>query len=246
MTTNLYLIRHGEGAYQVDKIVPGPKGDKGLSPLGREQATRLRDRLAATNEFKADVLIASPLNRARETAEIIAPALKLSLTLDEEVQEMKPGEADGLTFAESEEKYGPYPDFRLNPFEIRCPDSENWPQFVVRAAHALNRITTEHEGKNIVVVCHGGIVDASLTYFFGLSGVSMPRVILNTHNTSITRWRKGVFEEHPQVWQLAHYNDTMHLRGIKTGRRVNWADLAGQPVTGQDQMAVPIPTEEPD
>src|SRR4051794_29958771 len=101
--TDLYIIRHGEGDYQVRKIVPGPKGDKGLSDLGRQQARRLHDRLAATSEIKADVLIASSLPRARETAEIIAPALGLPVLLDDDLQELRPGETDGLTFAEADE-----------------------------------------------------------------------------------------------------------------------------------------------
>ncbi|WP_198925277.1 histidine phosphatase family protein [Dictyobacter vulcani] len=53
--THLYLIRHGEAMSAVERFV----GDGGLSPLGILQAQRLRDRLAATKEIAADVLIAS-------------------------------------------------------------------------------------------------------------------------------------------------------------------------------------------
>ncbi|HEX2910091.1 MAG TPA: histidine phosphatase family protein [Chloroflexia bacterium] len=244
MVTNLYLIRHGEGSYQVEMIVPGMKGDTGLSPLGRQQAERLRERLKGTAEIKADVLIASNLARARQTAEIIAPALGLPVILDEEVQEMRPGEADGLTFQQAEQKYGKYPDYRQKPFATHAPGSENWPEFTLRAVSALERITREYAGKNIVVVCHGGVIDASMVYFFGLSGTVPPRVIFNTHNTSITHWRRGRIESMPDTWQMMSYNDTMHLRGLKRGQTINWTELSGTTDTGRDQMAQPIPTEE--
>lgn len=53
------------------------------------QAERLRDRLARTGEITADVLIASPLPRARQTAEMLAPALGLMVTLDAEMEEWR-------------------------------------------------------------------------------------------------------------------------------------------------------------
>ena len=80
--TNLYLIRHGEAHSNVNPVIGGMKGDQGLTPLGRAQAQRLRDRLMRSGEIKADVLIASDLPRAAQTAETIAPALRLPITWD--------------------------------------------------------------------------------------------------------------------------------------------------------------------
>src|SRR5712692_9494422 len=98
--THLYLIRHAEMS-----PMKGFLRDEGLSPLGRLQAERLRDRLAATQEIKADVLISSTFLRARQTAEIIAPALDLVPLPDDDIQEMRPGEACGLPVKEFREKY---------------------------------------------------------------------------------------------------------------------------------------------
>src|SRR5437588_12763268 len=91
--THLYLIRHGAALGAVKRII----GNTPLSPFGITQAERLRDRLAATGEIAADVLISSTLVRARQTAEIIAPALGLPILFDDEVQEMRPGVADGMS-----------------------------------------------------------------------------------------------------------------------------------------------------
>src|SRR5262249_22253167 len=77
--TNLYLIRHADYTFGLED---GKYRDLGLTPLGVKQAELLRDRLATTGEIKADVLIASTMPRARQTAEILAPALGLPVVLD--------------------------------------------------------------------------------------------------------------------------------------------------------------------
>ncbi|HYX51068.1 MAG TPA: histidine phosphatase family protein, partial [Ktedonobacteraceae bacterium] len=148
--TDLYLIRHGEALGAVLDII----GDTALSPLGILQAEHLRDRLTATGEIAADVLISSTLKRARQTAEIIAPALDLPILFDDEVQELRDGVAEGMHEDEYRAKYGAV-NFRETPFRQVAPAGENWGQFVLRACTALDRIVREHEGKTIAVVCHG-------------------------------------------------------------------------------------------
>ena len=69
----------------------------GLSAEGVAQAERLRDRLAATGEIRGDVLIFSHLAQVRETAEIIAPALGLPVVIDEQYEEFRLGECEGLS-----------------------------------------------------------------------------------------------------------------------------------------------------
>jgi len=64
--TQLYLIRHGQAFCNVENLIAGMESDVGLTPVGVAQAERLRDRLSATGEIAADVLIASTLPRARQ------------------------------------------------------------------------------------------------------------------------------------------------------------------------------------
>ena len=238
--THLYIIRHGQAISAVQRRV----GNTGLSPLGIVQAERLRDRLAATGEIAADVLIASTLLRARHTAEIIAPAFALPIIFDSQIEEWRdPEEAEG----QSEEKYGAkFRELPLDqkPFYKFSPTTESWSQFTLRACTALNRITQEHEGKTIVLVCHGGIVDASFLFFFGLSTVQFPRAFFNTRNTSITHWRKASYVNvFPPGWILQKYNDTMHLRDIDTPARIPWDGLRAQAATGADKPQTPTEVE---
>jgi probable phosphoglycerate mutase len=236
--THLYLIRHGEAVGAVQRRVADAIPDAGLTPLGRSQAARLRDRLASTHEIAADVLIASTFERARETAEIIAPALgNLPLTLDEDVQELRTGEADGLPWEEFDSRYGPH-DFDQDPYTPVAPGGESWSHFKLRVGAALHRIIREHAGKTIVIVCHGGVIDGSFLYFFGLPTLTHPPIGFLTHNTSITEWESYDHRGSPR-WRLVRYNDDLHLRD-----HVQWVGVSAEAETGADALAVPLPTEE--
>src|SRR5947209_20206285 len=212
--THLYLIRHAEAIAAVQDII----GDTDLTPLGITQAEHLRDRLAATREIAADVLIASTFLRARQTAQIIAPALGLPLILDDNIQEMRPGEAEGMTLKQFREAFGVV-DFERDPFRPMAPGGESWGQFVLRTGSSLDRIVREYEGKTIVLVCHGGIIDGSFLYFFKMSAWTLPLTRFYTRNTSITQWQQMTSEKNEKHWHLIKYNDAFHLHDIgKIGR----------------------------
>ncbi len=237
--TQLYLIRHGETLGAIHDII----GDTALSPLGIQQAERLRDRLATTGEIAADVLISSTLKRARQTAEILAPALKLPILFDDEVHELRDGAADGMSEKEYRAKYGTV-NFRETPFRQVAPAGENWGQFVLRVSTALDRILRQYEGKTIVIVCHGGVIGISFLYFFGINTVQYPRTGFDTSNTSITHWRKTTYADRPPRWRLIRYNDDMHLRDITSRVRIPWHEIAAQPAQGGEQPAVPLEEDE--
>ncbi|NJO07059.1 MAG: histidine phosphatase family protein [Chloroflexaceae bacterium] len=246
MKTNLYLIRHGEAVVNVKPIVGGMRGDTGLTEHGVQQAERLRDRLRDTQEIKADILIASTLPRARQTAEIIAPALGLSLTFDEEVQEMRVGEADGMSNKDAWEKYGT-PRLDRDPFRVIAPGGESWSSFVLRVANALSRLTREHQGKTIVVVCHGGVIDSSFIYFFGMNSLMPPVAGFYTHNTSITQWQQYTDSyDGGTRWRLIKYNDIFHLHEVGVSESLDWRSIAPHTARSGDRASVPLLTEERD
>lgn len=219
--TQLYLIRHGEALGAVQNVI----GDTPLSSHGIVQAERLRDRLLATGEICADVLISSTFTRARQTAEIIAPALGLPITLDDEVQELRNGDSDGMPVEEYRATYGGV-NFRETPFKPVAPKGENWGQFVLRVCTALDRILRQHEGKTIIIVCHGGIIGVSFLYFLGVDTLHYPQAGFDSSNTSITHWARYSIPGRPLRWRLACFNDNMHLRDIDAPVRIPWQSLS--------------------
>lgn len=221
--THLYLIRHGDAT----ATSTNPLEDPRLTTLGVAQAERLRDRLAASGEIKADVLIASTMLRARQTAEIIAPALGLPILYDDEVQEWRFPEDETLNVDEYIEHFKNVPHDQKPFFQI-MPGAESWVQFMLRASTALNRITRQYEGKTIVVVCHGGVIDASFHFFMHLSTLYIPSSYFDTYNTSITHWYRTMQnpEGYPPGWTLERYNDIMHLRDLNSSTRIPWREIA--------------------
>jgi probable phosphoglycerate mutase len=209
--TNLHLIRHGEAEINVRRVVGGKRGDTGLTPRGAAQAERLRERLAGGREIRADVLVSSPLPRARETAEILAPALGLPVTLDDALQEIDPGEADGLTFEEAISRFG-IPDFEREPDRPLCPGGESWIGFMRRVAGALDRLAQAHEGRTVVLVTHGGFIDGSFVHFLRLATISFPGSRFAPHHTSLTHWQHRPPRGPAGGWRLVSFNDAFHTR----------------------------------
>jgi probable phosphoglycerate mutase len=246
--THLYLVRHGEAYANSENILAGMKTDRGLNDLGVTQAERLRDRLAATGEINADVLIASTLPRAMQTAQIIAPALGLEIVPDDEVQEFNVGQADGLNVMEYVERFGPFKDARQDPYTPLAPGGDSWGSFVTRVGAALHRIADTHEGKTVVIVCHGGVVDASLLLGLGMATIAPAVGQFHTRNTSITEWERGVlshaWEGRAEIkrWRLLRYNDDLHVRDIRSSARIQWTRLVSPHMEGEEPGA-PLPTE---
>ena len=188
-------------------------------------------------------VISSTMLRAKQTAEIIAPALGLPIIFDDEVQEQRPGEALNMSEDEFREIFGPV-EFEQKPYFRLAPGAESWVEFSLRAGTALQRITREHDGKTIVIICHGGIIDASFLFFLGLSSLQFPQVLFDTHNTSITHWYKEANDwveqlNLPVSWILDYYNDTMHLRDLDSPVRIPWKQIAAKPVTGIETSMAP-------
>jgi probable phosphoglycerate mutase len=236
--TDLYLIRHGEAINAIE----GKIGNSGLSPLGILQAERLRDRLAATKEIKADILIASTLHRAHQTAQIVAPALGLPIVLDDTIQELRPGEAEGMTIEEYRGAFGEV-DFEVDPYQPMATGGESWADFMTRVGSALHRIIHEHEGKTIVLFCHGGVIDGSFLYFFKVSAWTPPTAHFFTRNTSITHWQQKTMEDNKKYWRLMKYNDAFHLHDIGSQATIPWGQLLPRPASDADRPTVPIQTE---
>ena len=228
--SNIYLIRH---AQQVEGFISAEEQlyEQPLAPIGVIQAEHLRDRLAATHEIQADVLISSPLLRARTTAEIIAPALGLPVMLDDEFQEFRIGNRADTSGKDSGE-LSSFVDFEREPLRILALGGESWKQFISRITCAFDRITHDLDGKTILIVTHDGVICASFLYFLGLQSLKFVKGMFRpafgqfyTNTTSITNWYKSLFSDlQPQepVWTLVRFNDDVHLYDIGSETRINW------------------------
>ena len=222
--TRLVLVRHGEAACNVGGVVGGPRGCTGLTEQGRRQAGALGTRLTETGELaRAAALYTSVLARAVETAAIAAPGIGgreggSPTVADCGLCELHPGDADGLTWDEFRARYGE-PDFDAHPDAPVAPGGESWTSFVSRATDSLRRVADRHQGELVVVVCHAGVIEASLLRFLPVGGRT--RLGLATEHTSLTEWERtedgrsdGRSDDRvgSGTWRLLRYNDAAHLR----------------------------------
>jgi 2,3-bisphosphoglycerate-dependent phosphoglycerate mutase len=203
----LVLIRHGEAECSVRGVFGGHVGCSGLTVVGRRQAERLRDRLKQSDELKAHVLLSSPLPRALQTADIIASAVRAGERFEEpDLEELRPGDCDGLTREEFVRRYGEF-DMLMEPGRPISPRGESWNSFSARVSRTLESLARLYDGKTVAVTSHAGFIAASIITLF-----QAPRPGVGTYlaplPTSMTEWR---WSADSQLWQLHKYNDHHHL-----------------------------------
>lgn len=148
MTTELYLVRHGETDWNQQHRIQGLT-DIPLNDTGRDQA-RATGRLLARRRW--DGVYASPLSRAFETASIIAGEVGLGEPLPvDALVERNYGDAEGLDFGAVE---------RLYPDRASVPGQESREDVIARVMPALRDLAMAHPGESLVVVSHGGAIRA--------------------------------------------------------------------------------------
>lgn len=102
----LYLLRHGQTEWNRDRRLQG-QGNSPLTDLGRQQAGLMADLLAREiSEPSKFRLVSSPLQRARETAAVVAARLGLPLEFDPRLAEIALGEWEGRFYAEVQRECG--------------------------------------------------------------------------------------------------------------------------------------------
>lgn len=210
LVSRLVLVRHGESNVTVRRVIGGLRTCTGLSDLGREQAVRLRDRWVAHPEFEPDLIVASTYPRAVETAEIVAGAFAgVAVEQRAAFGEHDPGpECDGLSYDEFVARHGSFGWQQDDPFATTFPGGETIAAFHYRIGRAVRDLLDEHPERRVVVVCHGGVIDAVLRQVLRAPGTGSFQVY--TRNASITE-----VERLPVgMWRLLRYNDAAHLAGL--------------------------------
>jgi len=205
--TRLVIVRHGEAFCNAEDFVGGHEGCRGLTDLGARQVTALAARLRRTAELgAAAALYSSILPRALETAEILRTALGGDVPFEArcELCERHPGEADGLTWAEYDTRYGSLLP-ATEPERPLSPGGESWLEFLDRAEKALYDVLEAHPGGLVVVSGHAGIIGASLVRFLRLPDHgTLAR--FHPDNSSMTEWAYTGGR-----WWLVRFNDAAHL-----------------------------------
>lgn len=161
--TVLHLLRHGEHVAQ-GRVLVGRTPEVGLSERGRAQVECVAGRLAQDG---IAALYASPLQRTRETAEIVAARLSLPVGYRDDLIELDFGEWTGLTFDEvrRDERWRAWSRHRGI---ATLPGGETMRTVQHRIVDALLELHASHPHQAVLVVSHGDVIRAALLFALGM------------------------------------------------------------------------------
>jgi len=200
---HITLLRHGESVGNADGYHQG-QFDFELTETGRLQVRTLAERWQAKgNQF--DAIIASPLARARQTAEILTESLSVPLEFDLLWMELNNGVLAGLKHEVASEKY-PRPDFR-NPYTPIGQTGESEWELYLRAGKAVQSLLYRSPGRYLVV-SHGGILNMALRAILGIT----PQANWQGASFRFLNTTYAVLEYDPQRhrWGLDQFNPQAH------------------------------------
>jgi broad specificity phosphatase PhoE len=191
----LILVRHGETVHNVAGIAQG-WNDSALSERGERQVRALAERLKSSG---VTAIYSSPLGRALATAEVVAEATGLPVTVLDELREMNYGTWEGRSFLDvrqvDEEAYQRW----INDEEAACPGGESHAGVRRRLERAFAAMTTAKP----VVITHGTAIRISVTALLELP-------VMTARHFAQDNAAINIFFRRGERWVLKVWNDTTH------------------------------------
>ena len=155
----LYIARHGETAWNAENLVCG-RTDLPLTERGMEQARLLAENAVGKG---IEVIIASPLLRARQTAQAVSDAIGVPVEIDQRLIELDFGIFEGKS------RKDPGFAYTRTQFPTRYPGGESAFQMAHRVYSCLEDVKQKYAGKTVLLVCHGGVCRMVRSYFMDLT-----------------------------------------------------------------------------
>lgn len=215
--TRVIAVRHGETAWNVDTRIQGQL-DIGLNAKGRWQAGRVAEALAGEG---LDVIYASDLARAHDTALAIGRATGLAVRADRSLRERAFGIFEGRTWAEIETHFPEHSArWRAREPGYGPEGGETLRGFYERVVATAGALAARHAGQTIALVAHGGVMDCLYR--------AAARVALDAPRS----WQLG----NAAINRLLHtgagftlvgWSDTSHLDGLEHDEISDGADRVG-------------------
>lgn len=165
----LYFVRHGQTEWNAIRRMQG-QWNSDLNDLGRQQAD-VNGRFL--KQLDIDYVIASPLDRTRQTAEIITEHLNIGFDVDGRIKEWHCGDWSGEMWDEVHHKWpDEFAAWRADQFYYRGPGTENYPDMIERSKPFLDEILS-NEFSKIAIVSHGMIGRAMVGTLLSMSPEEM-------------------------------------------------------------------------
>ncbi|MDJ0740569.1 MAG: histidine phosphatase family protein [Gammaproteobacteria bacterium] len=187
-TTRLDYLRHGQpiGGTRFR----GNGVDDPLSELGWQQ---MRDTVAALAGWQR--IVSSPMQRCRPFAEWLAEQRGLPVTIIDDLREVGFGDWEGVARdALKRERRAEYDAFYADPVSCRPGGAEPLERFGARVAAVFDRLVAEHAGEHLLVVCHAGVIRATLGHVTRAPAVNWYRSAVD--NAALSRFERDHNGDH--------------------------------------------------
>jgi broad specificity phosphatase PhoE len=201
--TTTLLLRHGATELSAERRFSG-RHDIALTKEGIRQARLAARRLAAAPGV--DVIVTSPLQRARRTAEAVAEATGAPMIVDDDLAEADFGQWQGLSFAEANQRWPDELAAWLASPDAAPPGGESFAVVALRVLGAMDRLIKAHQHSSAVVVSHVTPIKTLVCRALLAPPEAMFRMNLDV--ASLTRI--DCFDNGSAL--LRSFNDTAHLQ----------------------------------
>jgi broad specificity phosphatase PhoE len=202
--SRVYLVRHGQTAWNVGEIFRG-RADIPLDETGRQEVHLAGETL---KDESLHAVYSSPLSRSMETAENIAKFHDISVTPLDAIIDVSYGEWEGLGNQEVQQKY---PDLHAlwltEPHKVLFPGGESLDEVRSRTMAALEDLLVKHQDENFALVAHRVPNKVICCALLGLDNSHFWRIQQDTASTNLFVYRNG-------QWIISYLNDTSYLRSL--------------------------------
>lgn len=180
------FVRHGQGRNNVERVLAGRTPGFELTPTGRSQAERAARFLA---ELGVAAVYSSPVQRARQTADIISAACSLEAAVDEDLTELDMGRFTGMHYDRIFAEHGNiFTRFYAGDSEVAAMGVEPFDGVRERVRRAVGRAVRENPGRNVALVTHMDPIKAMLSEVVSPSPAALFETIIA--NASINAFKE--------------------------------------------------------
>lgn len=189
MKQTLLFVRHGQTTWNVEHRLPGQLPGVSLSETGRQQAARLAESLTI---LPLSAIISSPLERARDTAEIIAKGRGLDIQFEPDLMDTDVGPWSGQIIEELTKSDPAWKEYVRDP-TVAPEGIETFPQVQQRVVAAVERWRSQEDiGAYPVFVAHADVVKLLIAHYTGLETKRAGSIFIDNASVSLVE----IDEEH--------------------------------------------------
>jgi len=203
--TRIYLVRHGQTAWNKEEIFRG-RTDVPLNETGLREAQLAGEYF---REMEIHAIYSSPLLRALETAQKIAEVQRLEVRSLQGIIDMCFGEWEGQSLKDVQEKDGQrFQQWKNEPHLVKIPGGETLDEVRDRAMAVLDKTIQSHSGKTLLFVSHRVVNKVILCSILGLDNSHFWQIGQNTTAINLIQHRDGKYV-------LSLLNEACHLKRLQ-------------------------------